>query len=142
MVKIHVKSAEKSEFWLETPTSTPISDLSRDINIMYKNKQVLLGLVEQVEAMIQHPASPEATGKEGESQEARAQAEESQEARTLAEESQEARTPAEKSQEVGETTSFDKVSNLEPGNLDLIKGTVSRESRWVLLHIYINEKWG
>jgi hypothetical protein len=59
MVKIHVKYEDKSEFWLETQTSIQVADLSRDINVIYKNKRLLLDLMGAVQDLIQHAATPE-----------------------------------------------------------------------------------
>jgi hypothetical protein len=53
MVKINVKQDEKTEFWLETQTSVEISTLARDINIVLKNKQLLLQLVGAAEALLE-----------------------------------------------------------------------------------------
>jgi hypothetical protein len=49
MVKINIKYQDESEFWFETPTSTQISDLARDVNVIFKNKHLLQDLVNDVE---------------------------------------------------------------------------------------------
>jgi hypothetical protein len=63
MVKINIKYQDESEFWLETPTSTQISDLARDVNVIFKNKHLLQDLVNDVERfMDQQPGLPEKEG--------------------------------------------------------------------------------
>ncbi len=49
MVKINIKYEDESEFWFETSTSAQISDLARDVNVIFKNKHLLQDLVKEVE---------------------------------------------------------------------------------------------
>jgi hypothetical protein len=63
MVKINIKYQDESEFWFETPTSTQISDLARDVNVSFKNKHLLQDLVKDVEKLMdQQPRLPEKEG--------------------------------------------------------------------------------
>jgi hypothetical protein len=63
MVKINIKYKDESEFWFETPTSTQISDLARDVNVIFKNKHLLQDLVNDVERfMDQQTGLPEKEG--------------------------------------------------------------------------------
>jgi hypothetical protein len=63
MVKINIKYQDESEFWFETPTSTRISDLSRDVNVIFKNKHLLQALVKDVEKFVDRQTSlPEKEG--------------------------------------------------------------------------------
>jgi hypothetical protein len=60
MVKINIKYQDESEFWVETSTSTQISDLARDVNVIFKNKHRLQDLVNDVEKFIgQQPSLAE-----------------------------------------------------------------------------------
>jgi hypothetical protein len=65
MVKINIKYQDESEFWFETSTSTQISDLSRDVNVIFKNKHLLQDLVKDVERFMDQqtgqPEKPEET---------------------------------------------------------------------------------
>jgi len=58
MVKINIKYHDESEFWFETSTSTQISDLARDVNVIFKNKHLLQGLVNDVEKFMDRQTSP------------------------------------------------------------------------------------
>ncbi len=63
MVKINIKYHDESEFWFETSTSTQISDLARDVNVIFKNKHLLQGLVNDVEKFMDRQTSlPEEEG--------------------------------------------------------------------------------
>ncbi len=57
MVKINIKYQDESEFWLETSTSTQISDLARDVNVIFKNKHLLQDLVSAVEKFMDRQTS-------------------------------------------------------------------------------------
>jgi hypothetical protein len=63
MVKINIKYQDESEFWFETSTSTQISDLARDVNVIFKNKHLLQDLINDVEKfMDQQTGLPEKEG--------------------------------------------------------------------------------
>ncbi len=63
MVKINIKYQDESEFWIETSTSTQISDLARDVNVIFKNKHLLKDLVNDVEKLMdQQTGLPEKEG--------------------------------------------------------------------------------
>jgi hypothetical protein len=63
MVKINIKYQDESEFWFETSTSTQISDLARDVNVILKNKHLLQDLVKDVEKLMdQQTGLPEKEG--------------------------------------------------------------------------------
>jgi hypothetical protein len=63
MVKINFKYEDESEFWFETSTSAQISDLARDVNVIFKNKRLLQDLVKDVEKLIdQQPSLAEQEG--------------------------------------------------------------------------------
>ncbi len=63
MVKINIKYQDESEFWFETSTSTQISDLARDVNVIFKNKHLLHDLVKDVEKLMdQQPSLAEQEG--------------------------------------------------------------------------------